>query len=246
MLERAILRYRNRSIEAAAVIAELIDLAKKMASADTRAAELRLTPEESAFYDALADNPSALKDLGNDVLTKMARELTVLVRSSATLDWTHKESVQARMRINVKRLLRDYHYPPDAEKKAVLLVIEQAKVLGSNFVEGASGSTGDLGDWADPPPSPAGTPTTAAPPPAPPPPPPKPLPYPIAVFDSLVESQETAILRVKTRRDGVERVLIFLVAASLGILRETADGKLPEAILTLLRRFVGTPISMGA
>ncbi|MEP7122433.1 MAG: type I restriction endonuclease subunit R [Byssovorax sp.] len=245
MLESAILRYRNRSIEAAAVIAELIDLAQKMVAADERAGKLRLTPEESAFYDALADNRSAVEKLGDEGLSKMARELTVLVRKNATLDWSHKESVKAHLRRLVKRLLRDYGYPPDATEKATLTVLEQAKALRINMDEDGSEATGDLGAWADPPEAPAAA-TSPAPAAKAPPPPPKPLPYPIAVFDSLVESQETAILRVKTRRDGVERVLIFLVAASLGILRDAANGQLPEAALTLLQRFVGTPISMGA
>ena len=152
MLESAILRYRNRSIEVAAVITELIDLARKMAAADERSSKLKLSPEESAFYDALADNRSAVEILGDDALVSIARELTTVVRNNATLDWTHKQSVQARMRLMVKRVLRERGYPPDAEEKATLTVLAQAKVLGINVVAGGSESTGELGDWANPPP----------------------------------------------------------------------------------------------
>lgn len=150
----------NRSIESAAVIKELVEIAQKMAAADARSGELRLTLEESAFYDALADNRSAVEKLGDDGLSKMARELTVLVRKNATLDWNHKESVQAHLRRLVKRLLREYGYPPDAEAKAVATVLEQAKALGINMVEGGSEASGELselvelgelGDWANPP-----------------------------------------------------------------------------------------------
>ncbi|XXU74406.1 type I restriction endonuclease subunit R [Sorangium sp. So ce1151] len=239
MLARALKRYRNRSIDSAAVIEELIELAQAMAAADQRPAELSLSPEETAFYEALADNRSAVEKLGDEALSRMARELTALVRKNATLDWTHKRSVQANLRRLVKRLLRDHGYPPDAERKATETVLEQAKLFGINEVEGGSEASGELGSWADPAevPTPVGTPAT--------PPPPKPLPYPIAVFDSLVESQETAVLRVKTRRDGVERTLTFLVAAELGFLKEGAGGKLPETALSLLKDFLGKPISMG-
>ena len=80
--------------------------------------------------------------LGDEGLSKLARELTVQVRKSATLDWDRKESVQAWMRVMIKGLLREYGYPPDGRTQAVLLVIEQAKVLGINFVEGASEASG--------------------------------------------------------------------------------------------------------
>jgi type I restriction enzyme R subunit len=230
MLERAILRYRNRSIEAAVVIAEMIDLAQKMAAADKRSGELRLSAEESAFYDALADNKSAVEVLGDEALSKMARELTVLVRKNATLDWTHKESVQARMRVMIKGLLREYGYPPDARTQAVLLVIEQAKVLGINFVEGASEASGDLVDGTAPS-EPVTVTTTAAPAP---PPPPRLLPYPIAVYDSLVNSQETAMARIKMRFSGIEVAFAFLTVALVGWLREEGNGTLPAKATEIL------------
>jgi type I restriction enzyme, R subunit len=147
LLEQALLRYRNRSIDSAAVIEELIDLAGKMVAADRKAGELSLSREEMAFYEALADNRSAVEKLGDATLAGMARELTALVRKNATLDWTHKRNVQAKLRSLVKRLLREHGYPPDGAEKAAETVLEQAKLLGINVVEGGSEATGDLGSF---------------------------------------------------------------------------------------------------
>jgi len=132
MLEQAVLRYQNRSIEAAEVINKLIELAKKVQQSKRRGKELGLADDEVAFYDALADNESAL-EMGDETLKKIAHELVESVRKSVTVDWTIRESAQAHMRRVIKRLLRKYKYPPDAQDTAVKLVIEQASLMGESL-----------------------------------------------------------------------------------------------------------------
>ena len=129
MLEQAVLRYQNRSIEAAEVISELIELAKEMQKSNRRGESLGLSDHEVAFYDALGDNESAV-EMGDDTLKKIAQELVASIRKSVTVDWTIRESAQAHMRRVIKRLLRKYNYPPDAQEAAVKLVIEQAALMG--------------------------------------------------------------------------------------------------------------------
>ena len=129
MLEDAIKKYQNKSIEAAKVIEELIDLAKKMREIHKRGDEMNLSEDELAFYDALEVNDSAVKVLGDETLRMIARELVENVRKNVTIDWTIKESVQAGMRVIIKRILRKYGYPPDMQKKATDSVFEHAKML---------------------------------------------------------------------------------------------------------------------
>jgi type I restriction enzyme R subunit len=112
MLEASIRRYQNRSIEAAQVILELIELAREMREADKRGEDLGLSQDELAFYDALAENQSAVDVLGDENLKVIAIELVNTVRNNATIDWTVKESVKARLRVLVRRALRKYGYPP--------------------------------------------------------------------------------------------------------------------------------------
>jgi type I restriction enzyme R subunit len=129
MLQRTIIKYQNRSIEAAQVIQELIDLARDMREANKRGENLGFSDEELAFYDALEVNDSAVKVLGDDTLKKIARELVNTVRRNVTIDWTAKESVRAKLRTTVKRILRKYGYPPDKQEKATQTVLEQAELL---------------------------------------------------------------------------------------------------------------------
>ena len=131
LLERALLRYRNRAVEAAQVIEELIGLARDMRAADARGEQLGLTEEELAFYDALGTNDSAVAVMGDEVLSMIARQLVETVRSNTGIDWTRREDVRARLRIAVKRLLRKHGYPPDKQEKAADTVIEQAEALTS-------------------------------------------------------------------------------------------------------------------
>ena len=129
MLEASIKKYQNKAIEAAQIIEELIELAKNMREANNRGEELNLTEDEVAFYDALEVNNSAVKLLGDEVLRAIARELVQAVRNNISIDWTLKESVQAKLRVMVKRVLRKYDYPPDKQKKATETVLEQATLI---------------------------------------------------------------------------------------------------------------------
>jgi type I restriction enzyme, R subunit len=129
MLERGIRQYQNRSIEAAKVLDELIELARQIREAKKRGETLGLSEDELAFYDALEVNDSAVKILGDETLRTIARELVETVRRNVTIDWAVKESVRARLRTVVKRLLRKYGYPPDKQEKAVQTILEQAEVL---------------------------------------------------------------------------------------------------------------------
>jgi type I restriction enzyme R subunit len=134
MLERTLRRYQNRTIEAAQVILELIELAKEMREAKSRGEKLGLTEEEEAFYDALEVNDSAVKVLGDETLRTIARELVETVRRNVTIDWTVRESARAKLRTTVRRLLRKYGYPPDKQEKTTLTVLEQAELLCKDWV----------------------------------------------------------------------------------------------------------------
>jgi type I restriction enzyme R subunit len=133
MLERSIRKYQNRAIETAQVIDELIKLAKEMREAGQRSQKLSLSEDEVAFYDALEVNDSAVKVLGDETLKTIARELVETVRKNATIDWTVKESVRAKLRVMVRRILRKYGYPPDKQERATLTVLEQAELLCGNI-----------------------------------------------------------------------------------------------------------------
>src|SRR5690606_9574956 len=94
-----------------------------------RGEETGLSPEELAFYDALAENESAVEAMGSEQLRIIAHELVTQMRGSATVDWHHKASARAKMRVLVKRILKRYGYPPDLEQEAVQTVLAQAEVL---------------------------------------------------------------------------------------------------------------------
>ena len=130
MLANVVTRYQNRAIETAQVIEELIDMAKKFHAAATRGEELGLTEDEIRFYDALANNESAVRELTDETLKKIAHELTENLRQNITVDWSERESVRAKLRLMVKRILRKYKYPPDQQDSAVELVLQQAQALG--------------------------------------------------------------------------------------------------------------------
>ena len=147
MLEESIRKYQNRAIEAAAVIEELIELAKQMREAGQRGVELGLTDDEVAFYDALEVNDSAVKVLGDENLRFIARELVKTVRDNVTIDWTAKEAVRAKIRVMVKRILRKHGYPPDKQEKATQTVLQQAELLCADWAE----ATGSPGLWPEPP-----------------------------------------------------------------------------------------------
>ena len=129
MLEQSLRRYQNRAIEAAQVIEELIELAKEMREANARGEKLGLSEEELAFYDALGTNDSAVKIMGDEVLSTIARELVETVRNNVAIDWTLRENVRAKLRTLVKRILRKHGYPPDKQEKAARTVLQQAELL---------------------------------------------------------------------------------------------------------------------
>ena len=129
MLEDTIKKYQNQTIEAAQVIAELVELAKKIREEKERGVDLKLSEEEIAFYDALCENESAVKELGDDTLKKIAQELVMMLRKNTSIDWTLKESVRAKLRVYVKKLLNKYKYPPDRQDQATKTVLEQAEIL---------------------------------------------------------------------------------------------------------------------
>lgn len=129
LLENAIRKYKNRAVETAQVIEELIALARDMRKAGQRGEELGLTEDEVAFYDALEVNDSAVAVLGDKTLRLIAQELVMAVKSNIKIDWAVRETVRAQMRVIVKRILRKHGYPPDKQEKATLTVIRQAENL---------------------------------------------------------------------------------------------------------------------
>lgn len=133
LLSSVIKRYQNRAIETAQVIEELIAMAKKFRAIAERGEELGLTDDEIRFYDALADNESAVRELSDETLKKIAHELTENLRQNLTVDWSERQSVRAKLRLMVKRILRKYKYPPDLEVAAVELVLQQAEALGESW-----------------------------------------------------------------------------------------------------------------
>ena len=133
MLEQTLRRYQNRAIEAAQVIEELITLAREMREANARGERLGLSEDELAFYDALETNDSAVKVLGDEMLRDIARQLVETVRKNVTIDWTLRESVQAKLRVLVRRILRRHGYPPDKQEKATVTVLEQTEVLSEGW-----------------------------------------------------------------------------------------------------------------
>jgi type I restriction enzyme R subunit len=136
MLEDAIKRYHNGMIDTVEFLEKvLIPFAQQMKEADKRGEKLGLDYREYAFYTALEVNNSAVAILGDDILKHIAQELLKTVRNSTTIDWTIKESVQATLRRNVRRILRKFGYPPDLQEKAVETVITQAKMLAEDLVK---------------------------------------------------------------------------------------------------------------
>jgi type I restriction enzyme R subunit len=134
LLDSVIKRYQNRSIETAQVIEELIEMAKKFAAAGKRGDQLGLNDDELAFYDALANNEASVRELGDETLAKIAHELTTNLRQNVTVDWNNRDSVRAKLRLLVKRILRKYKYPPDQQEAAAQLVLAQAESLCESWM----------------------------------------------------------------------------------------------------------------
>jgi len=136
-LEDAMARYHANAITTAEVLQELIKLARDIRAARSRGEEQGLSDEEIAFYDALAENESAVQVMGDDKLRVIAHELLVSLRENIAIDWAHRESARARLRVLVKRILRKYGYPPDLQDAAVQTVLQQAEVLSAAWQAGS-------------------------------------------------------------------------------------------------------------
>jgi type I restriction enzyme, R subunit len=134
LLQQALNKYRNRAIETAQVIEELIAMAEEFRAAAARGEDLGLSADEIAFYDALETNQAAVRELGDDILRKIAAELTDQLRKNVSVDWSVRETVRAKLRLLVKRILRKYKYPPDLEQRAIDLVLQQAETLSEAWV----------------------------------------------------------------------------------------------------------------
>jgi type I restriction enzyme R subunit len=134
LLTQSLNRYHNRAIETVQVIEELIQMAKEFKEASLRGEDLGLNKDEVAFYDALETNEASVRELGDETLKKIAIELTENLRKNTTIDWAVRETVRARLRLMIKRILRKYKYPPDQEQRAIDLVLEQAETLSVSWV----------------------------------------------------------------------------------------------------------------
>jgi type I restriction enzyme R subunit len=133
MLKKALNAYHNRAIATQEVIEELIRLAQEMREAVNRGADMGLSDDEIAFYDALAMNESAVQVMGIDELKVIAVELVLAVRKSVTIDWTIRESARAKIRVMVRRILKKHGYPPDLREEATRTVLEQAELLCADW-----------------------------------------------------------------------------------------------------------------
>jgi len=133
LLQASLAKYANRSIEAAQVIEELIDMAKQFREEAEKVAAMGMSVAEVAFYDALAKNKSAQELMGDEVLMKMARELAAKLRGNLSIDWQYKENVRARLRTMIKALLKRYKYPPDQEAAAIELVLLQTEMISEEW-----------------------------------------------------------------------------------------------------------------
>lgn len=134
MLDASLQKYKNRAIEAAKIIEDLINMAKDIREAHKRGEGLGLGEDELAFYDALEINDSAVKVLGDKILKHIATDLVKIIKENMDVDWAVKETSRAKVRMSVKRLLKKYGYPPDLQEKATQLVLEQAEYLCRDWV----------------------------------------------------------------------------------------------------------------
>jgi type I restriction enzyme R subunit len=138
MLENAIKKYHNKILTAAEVIDELIKLSKDIVDMDNEAKAVGLSDFEYAFYTAVANNKSARELMGKEKLRELAVVLTESIRKNATIDWTIKESVKAKLKVAVKRILRKYGYPPDMQMLATETVLKQAEMIANELTRSFS------------------------------------------------------------------------------------------------------------
>lgn len=132
-MKQLLKKYNNRLITSAEVIEKLLKLSKEMVDSYKAGEEKGLSVEEYAFYDALVADPIVLQEMQDEVLVKLAHELTDMIRKNRTIDWDKKQATRAAMRVMVKRLLRKYKYPPEKAQGAIDTVIRQAELMSSNM-----------------------------------------------------------------------------------------------------------------
>ena len=134
MLAVAIKKYQNQLLTSAEIINELIKLAKEVREDKERGAEMKMSDYEMAFYDALADNDSAKEVMSFDKLRELAMVLVDQIKQNTSIDWTIRESAQAKLRVIIKRMLKKYGYPPDMRKLATETVLQQAKLFADEII----------------------------------------------------------------------------------------------------------------
>ena len=132
-LRETLASYHNRAIETAQVIEELIAMARDFNQALARGEAMNLSAEEVAFYDALEANEAAAREMKDEVLKQIALELTSHLRSSVSVDWSARSNVRASIRLQIKRILKKYKYPPDKADAATELVLQQAAVMAGQW-----------------------------------------------------------------------------------------------------------------
>jgi len=132
-LTQTVARYHANALTTAEVLQALIQLARDIRSAHQRGEASGLSDEEIAFYDALAENQSAMQVMGDDKLKVIAHELLTSLRQEISVDWQHRENARARLRVLVKRILRKYGYPPDLHSAAVQTVLQQAEAFSASW-----------------------------------------------------------------------------------------------------------------
>ena len=131
-LQKSINAYRNKALSNFEIIEDMIKMAKDIMNSYKEGEELGLTEEEFAFYDALTCDERVKELMGDETLVQIVKELADTIRKNITIDWENKESVQAKMRLSIRRLLRKYKYPPENTEDATNLVLEQAKLMCEN------------------------------------------------------------------------------------------------------------------
>ena len=112
----------------------MINLKKEIEEEIISGNEYNLSPEEKAFFDALGKDPEVKELMKDDILVQIAKELVEVVNSNMTVDWDIKKASKAHMRMEIKRLLIKYNYPPVKRDSAVETVIKQAELKCRNMV----------------------------------------------------------------------------------------------------------------
>ena len=120
---------REDDLKTDMTIVGLIAFSQEMVEDEAYAKKNNLTGRERAFYDALVANKSAVELMSDDILRVMAMELKAIVEEYATVDWSKKKDTRAKMRMQIKRLLKKYNYPPDYTEEAISRVVDQAEFM---------------------------------------------------------------------------------------------------------------------